>query len=430
MPDATLQLAEPRSSQFASRVQTLRTSSGIEAWLIEDHSIPLISMSFAFKGGAGQDPAAKPGVAVTLGGLLDKGAGALGGAAFRQALDDAAIDVGFSVDHDGLHGLLRTSRSARRQAFHLLAMALNSPRFDQDELGRWREQMASALKRELHDSAKVVGRAFRRACYGDHPYGQPISGDLQSLPTIRRDDLLAMHHRTMARDNLRIACVGAVDAAELCEELDRVFGGLPSAAQLTELSSARVNGVGTRQVIPLDVPQSMIQFGREGIGRNDPDRDAAKVVNHCLGAGTFTSRLYREAREKRGLCYSIRTQLLDCDHGSLLVGTTATGNERAVEALDLIDRELKLIAAEGTAAGELERAKRNLIGSHVLQFDTSRKIAHLLCQLQLEGTGIERLDSYTSSIAAVSVEDAARAASRLIGDGDMLVVVAGKPAGL
>src|SRR5207249_3720858 len=128
---------------------------------------------------------------------------------------------------------------------------------------------------------------------------------------------LVIHHRTMARDNLRIACIGAVDAAELRDELDRVFGGLPSAAQLAEMPSARISGVGTRRVIPLDVPQSMIQFGRPGIGRNDPDRDAAKIVNHCLGGGTFTSRLYREVREKRGLCYSIRTQLLDPDHGSL-----------------------------------------------------------------------------------------------------------------
>jgi zinc protease len=428
MPNLASLLAEPRRISFASRIQKVRTRSGIEAWLIEDHSMPLLSLSFAFKGGVLQDPADMPGAAALLAGLLDKGAGTCDAAAFQQALDDDAIEIGFGVGGESLSGQMRTLSSARHQAFDLLTSALCTPRFDPDALERQRDRMASGLQQALHDPGKVAARAFRTSCYGDHPCGR--SADPESLARITRDDIVALRCRIMARDNLKVACVGAIGPAELAEQLDRVFSGLPSAAQLVGVPQAAIGGVGTRQVIALDVPQSLIRFGREGIRRDDADYDAATIVNHCLGGGSFTSRLFREVREKRGLCYSIATQNVDRDHTALFGGTTATSNARAAEALGVIDGQLRLLAKEGIGAGELAKAKQYLIGSYALRFDTSQKIAGVLCKLQLTGIDASRVDTRNAAIAAVSVEDAARTASRLIGNGDMLVVIAGKPAGL
>jgi zinc protease len=427
MPNFASLLAEPRRTSFASRIQKVRTRSGIEAWLIEDHSMPLLSLSFAFKGGVLQDPADLPGATAMLAGLLGMGAGAYDAAAFQQALDEDAIDIGFGIGGESLSGQMRTLSSARSQAFDLLTSALCTPRFDPDALERQRDRMASGLQQALHDPGKVAARAFRTTCYGDHPCGR--SADPESLARITRDDIVALRSRIMARDNLKVACVGAIGAAELAEELDRVFGRLPAAAQLAGVPQASIGGVGTRQVIALDVPQSLIRFGRQGIPRGDADYDAATIVNHCLGGGSFTSRLFREVREKRGLCYSIATQNVDQDHTALFGGTTATSNARAAEALGVIDEQLRLMAAEGIGAGELAKAKQYLIGSYALRFDTSQKIVGVLCKLQLTGIDASRLDTRNAAIAAVSVEDAARTASRLVGNGDMLVVIAGKPAG-
>jgi zinc protease len=425
---STRLLAEPRPASFAAQIQKVRTDCGLEAWLIEDHSMPLLSMAFAFKGGVTQDPAGKHGVSAMLAGLLDKGADEYDGAAFQQALDDEAIELSFGISGESLPGQLRTLSSGRRRAFDLLASALRAPRFDPDALERQRDRAAARMQQALHDPGKVAARAFRSACYGVHPYGR--SADPQTLATISRDDIVAIRGRIMARDNLKIACVGAINASELRDELDRVFGSLPAAAQLAEIPPAAIGGVGTRHVVQLDVPQSLILFGRQGIGRDDADFDAATVVNHCLGGGSFTSRLFREVREKRGLCYGISTQNSDRDHGSMFGGMTSTSNERAGEALGVINEQLRLMSGEGIGALELEKAKQFLIGSYALRFDTSGKIAGLLCKLQLNGTDVTRLDTRNASIAAVSAEAAARAAARLIGDGKMLVAIAGKPAGL
>ena len=424
-------LTQPAASDSrAARVQKVRSPGGIEAWLVEDYAIPLLAVSFGFKGGAAQDPLHKPGVATLLAGLLDEGAGELDSAAFHQALDDQAIELSFSADRDALHGRMKTLARNAERAFELLSLAVQEARIEPEAVERVRGQIAASLRRELNDPDQAAARVFRARSYPSHPYGQPVKGDLAILPTITRDDIVGLRGRIMARDILKVAVVGAIDAGKLGRELDRVFGALPPKADLVPVPTVTISGVGTRHVTTIDVPQSTIRFGRQGFMRDDPDYDAGTVVNHCLGAGTFTSRLYKEVREKRGLCYSVYSQNSELDHAAMLVGATSTKNERASEAIDVIRAEIDLMARDGIGAEELEKAKKYLIGSYALRFDTSRKIASHLVNLQLDGYDVDRLDQRNARIAAVGVEEAARAAERLLGDGDLLIAIAGKPVGL
>ncbi len=414
----------------ASRVQKVRSQAGIEAWLVEDYSVPLLAVNFGFKGGAAQDPTGKPGVATLLAGLLDEGAGSLDSAAYHQALDDDAIELSFSADRDALQGRLKTLSRNTSRAFELLGLAVTQARLDQEAFERVSGQIGASLRRELNDPDHAAARAFRMLSYPNHPYGQPVKGDLAVLATITRDDLLAMRARMMARDTLKVAVVGAIDADTLGRELDHVFASLPAHADLVPVADVTLSGIGSREITTIDVPQSTIRFGRQGLMRGDPDFDAATVVNHCLGAGSFTSRLYKEVREKRGLCYSVYSQNSELDHAAMLVGATSTKNERAIEAIEVIRAEIDLLAKEGIGAEELDKAQKYLIGSYALRFDTSRKIAGHLVSLQLDGYDVDRLDTRNATIAAVTVEDAARTAKRLLGDGNLLITVAGKPVGL
>ena len=414
----------------ASRVQKVRSPAGIEAWLVEDYSVPLLAVNFGFKGGAAQDPMHKPGVATLLAGLLDEGAGPLDSAAYHQALDDDAIELSFSADRDAMQGRMKTLARNIPRAFELLGLAVTQARIDQEAFERVSGQIGASLRRELNDPDHAAARAFRTLSYPNHPYGQPVKGDLAILATITRDDLLAMRARVMARDTLKIAVVGAIDAETLGRELDHVFAALPAHAELVPVANVALSGIGSREITTIDVPQSTIRFGRQGLMRGDPDFDAATVVNHCLGAGSFTSRLYKEVREKRGLCYSVYSQNSELDHAAMLVGATSTKNERAVEAIDVIRAEIDLMAKDGIGAEELDKARKYLIGSYALRFDTSRKIAGHLVSLQLDGYDVDRLDDRNAMIAGVTVEDAARTAKRLIGDGNLLVTIAGKPVGM
>jgi len=412
----------------AGRITRVTSKSGIEAWLVSDSTLPLIAINFAFRGGAAQDPADKPGTAYLAALTLDEGAGDLDSLAFRDALDRKAIEMQFRAGRDELRGAVRMLSAHRIEAARLLKLALNAPRFDAEPVERVRNQMLASLRRQSTDPDQLASDAFWREAYGDHPYGRPTDGTLKSVPTITPADLKAFVGKTLARDNLKIAVVGDIDAATLGEVLDEVFGALPAKAQLQPVPRKAPQNLGKQFDLKLDVPQAVMMFGGNGLPRNDPDFMSAYIVNHIVGGGTFSSRLYGEVREKRGLAYSVYTSLIWLDHSALFAGTTATRAERAGETLDLIGREIKRIATEGPNARELAEAKSYLKGAQMLALDTSTKFAAQLVQYQLDNLGIDYLQKRAGLIDAVSLDDARRAAKRVFGDG-MLVTLVGPDGG-
>jgi zinc protease len=272
-------------------------------------------------------------------------------------------------------------------------------------------------------------RYFGEAFPG-HIYGLPNSGTQDSVAAITREDLSAMHARLVARDRLKVAVVGALAGPEVAALVDRVFGALPEKASVTPPPRVTIAGLGTRHIVDLDVPQSVIRFGLNGVPWSDPDFTAAFVLNHILGGGAFTSRLFQEVREKRGLAYSVGTSLASYRACAMTWGFTATKNERVAEALEVIASEMARLKADGPDPDELTKAKAYLTGSYALGFDTSTKIAHQLAQISFEGLGIDYISRRNALVAGITPEDIARAAERTLGDGRMLVVVAGRPEGL
>lgn len=421
---------QEHSPSRANAVQKIVTRGGLEVWLVEDYAVPLVAIEFAFKGGASQDPAGKPGVASLLAGVLDEGAGPYDSSAFHAALEDYALEISFSADRDILTGRMQTLARHTDKAFELLRLCVNEARLDEEPFERVKSQIAAGLKREINDPDYAASRVFRNLAYPKHAYGEPVRGDLASLDDLTRTDLADMRAAVFSRKGLKIAAVGAIDAATLAKHIDDVFGALPEKSSLVAIQETSVSGVGTVHVVDLDIPQSTIRFGRQGLLRKDADFIPATVVNHVLGGGVFSARLFKEVREKRGLAYSAYSQLLTFEHGAMLTGSTSTKNESAGEAMKVIESEIRSLADQGPSEEELDKAKKYLIGSYALRFDTSTKIAGQLVRLQTDGYGVEYLDERNKLIAAVNMQDAKRVAKRLFDDGGLLVVVAGKPVGM
>lgn len=414
----------------AATVQTIRSPGGVEAWLVEDYAVPLVAAQFAFRGGASQDPASAPGLATLLAGLLDEGAGPYDSAGFHEAIDDLAVHMHFSADRDYAAGHFQTLSKNLDAAFELMRLAVCEARLEQASIERVTAQLVASLRRELKDPDAVASRTFRAAAFANHPYGRATRGEIETMPALTRASLLDMRDRMFARDNLIVAVVGAIDAATLGAQLDRVFGALPEKGRLDPVAPIEIGGLGSRIVANVDVPQATIRFGRPGLDRNDPDFVAGMVVNHILGGGAFTARLFREVREKRGLAYSVYSHLQNYDRAAMLLGGTSTKNERAAESLAVIEEQIRDLAENGPTEDELAKARKFLIGSYALRFDTSTKIAGNLLHLQLEGRTPSYLDERNRLVAAVTLDDAKRAARRLFGDGKLLVTVAGKPVGM
>jgi zinc protease len=400
------------------------------AWLVEEHAVPVIALEIAFRGGTTQDPPGKAGLATMMAGLLDEGAGELDARGFQDEVEANAIELGFGAGKDTVSASLRTLARRRDAAFRLLGLALASPRFDDDAIERVRAQLLAGLKRERNEPNAVASKAWYARAFAGHPYGRPDRGTPESLAAITREDLLAQHRRLLATSDVFVSAVGAIGEAELSRHLSALFAPLGRQAALTPVAEARVGGLGETAVHDLDIPQSTIRFGAPGLLRSDPDFIPATILNHILGGGSFTSRLWQEVREKRGLAYSVSSGVMAFDRAGLFFGGTATKNERAKEALEVIRAEIGRMADAGPEEDELAKAKRFLVGSYALRFDTSGKIAGQLTQVQLEGLGSDYPDRRNALFEAVTMQDIRRAADRLLKPGELLVTVAGRPQGM
>jgi zinc protease len=413
----------------AMKIERVVSPGGIEAWLVRDPALPLIALEFAIRGSADQDPPAKPGVANMATGLLDEGAGPFDAKTFQHRLERKAIELSFRAGRDYLRGTLRTLKENREEAFDYLRLALTEPRFDPQAVERTRAQIISQLQRETVSPSDIASRNWWAAAFPGHPYGRPVKGTLESLPHITVDDLRTYTSRVLARSNLKIALVGDIDAETAGQLLDRTFGGLPAKSVLEPVASAVPQGLGRRIVIQLDVPQAVVNFGGPGVSRSDPDFMAAYIVNHILGGGSFTSRLYREIREKRGLAYGISDSLVWLNHTAVLFGSTATRADATGQTIEIIEREIRRLAQEGPTEEEFIKAKTYLKGSFALGLDSSNRIASQLVQMQLDDLGIDYIERRPGLIDAVTMADAQRAASRLLDNG-LLVTIVGRPEGV
>ncbi len=414
----------------AVTIERVVSPGGVMAWLVQDHTNPIISMRFAFRGGAALDPAGKGGLANFTASTLDEGAGDLNSKAFQGTLEDLVITLRFNAGRDVFGGQLVTLVENRDTAFNLLSLALSKPRFDAEPVERIRGQILAQLRRETENPGAIAGKTLFKTLFPDHPYGRPTKGTTESVGALSKSDLRSFTRDRLAKDNLIIGVVGDISPKTLAALLDTTFGGLPDEARPWAIPEAEPQGAGRSIVVEKQIPQSSIVFAEKGLKRRHPDFYAAYIMNYVFGGGGFTSRLYTAIREKRGLAYSVYSGLHPLDRAGLIFGGAGTANAKVGETIRLIRQEWSRMADSGMSEKELADAKTYLTGSYPLRFTSSGSIASMLVGIQRDNLGIDYMDRRNSLIEAVSLADVNRIAGTLLRADKLTVVVVGKPVGI
>ena len=420
-----MQLISPGSA-LAVNIQELSTPSGIKAYLVENYTSPLITISFSFPGGSTQDPEGKEGVSRLLAAMLDEGAGSMSGLEFQAKAEKFGMELGFSTGRDYFSGSMQTLAQTADEAFELLRLAVNEPRFDTQPLERMRQGILLNLRRSKTSPQSIASIALRSALFKNHPYARPNNGKIESVEKLSRDDLVEIYRKFFVREGLVIGVVGAIDPARLSGIIDRVFSALPQSSNLRTITEAKLEfGETIRK--DMDIPQSVVSFALPGVKRSHPDFFAAYLANHILGGGSFSSRLYEEVREKRGLAYSVYSHIATYSHAAFTIVGSATSNKRVGKAIEVIRGELKKMATIGPSEKELEAAKKYVIGSYAIRnLDTSISVAGVLVAIQQTGLGIDYIDRREALINAVTLADVKRVAAKLLTRQPTLIVVGPK----
>ena len=413
----------------AVEIQEVTSPGGIQAWLVQEDSIPFLSLEIRFLGGSALDPEGKRGVSNLMTALIEEGAGDLDATAFAEARDGLAASLGFRAFNDALSVSARMLTENRDDVVVLLREALVNPRFDEDAIERVRQQVISGIRSQATDPNAVASQTFNAMVYGDHPYATDQDGTLESVAALSREDILAAHQSAIARDRVFVGASGDISADELGLLLDQLLGDLPEQGAPAPGPAEPIVAGGVT-IVPFATPQSVAFFGHPGIPRDDPDFFAAFVANEIFGGSGLQSRLSKEVREERGLTYGIGSYLVNYDHADMLLGQFASANDRVAEAIGVVRDEWSRIAEGGVTAEELKAAKTYLTGAYPLRFDGNGPIARILVGMQTTGLTPDYITSRNDRVEAVTLEDIRRVAMRLYQPEKLQFVVVGQPEGL
>jgi len=407
-------------------IQQWQAASGARVYFVENRDLPMLDVSVEFPAGAGYDQPAKSGVAGMAQRMLTSGADGMSEDEVARRIADIGAQLGgrFDPDRAGLSVRTLSSARERKQALDILARSLRAPSFPAEVLEREKVRLIGSLKEADTKPDTIVSRTFYRLAYGEHPYALRPSGEVDSVKGLTREDLLAFHRRHYAARNAVVAMIGDVTRAEaeaIAEELTRGLPradgqgpGLPPVTPLTQPVT---------RMLPHHAAQAHILIGAPGMSRLDPDYIPLFVGNFVLGGGGFTSRIYEEIRQKRGLAYSAASYFYPLEREGPFVISLQTQRDQAAQALEVTRQTLAQFVKEGPTADELDAAKRNIVGGFPLRIDSNRKIHEYLAMIGFYRLSLTYLEDFVQQVERVSATDIRDAFRRRIDPSRMVTVV-------
>ena len=422
-----LTLALPAAAQI--EIEDVTSPGGIDAWLVEDPSIPFVALEFWFPGGTVLDPADKRGATYLMTGLLEEGAAEMDAQAFAAEVEGLAAGFQFDAYRDAVVVSARMLTQNRDAAAALLGAALTEPRFDPGAIERVRGQVVSIIEGDARDPGEIANATFNALAYGDHPYASAQEGTLDSVGALTRDDLRDAHRAALTRDRVVVGAAGDITPDALGRLIDDILGDLPAEAP-PRPGPAEFALSGGTTVIDFPSPQSVAFFGQRGIERDDPDFFPAFVLNQILGGRGFRSRLMEEVRVERGLTYGIGTYLSLADLSPALLGQFSSSNDLVGEAVSVVRDQWADIAETGVTQDELDAAIRYMTGEYPLRFDGNARIAGILAAMQADDMPADYIENRNDHVRAVTLEEVNRVAEELLRPEDLHFVVVGQPEGL
>lgn len=424
------------TAHAALKIQSWTLANGARVLFVENHSIPILDVSVEFDAGSRRDPQGKEGTAELTNAMLARGIReekipnttqvepAMTEAQISDALADTAAQQGGGAGNDRAGVSLRTlsSQKERSTALNILARMLAQPSFPQDILARDKARTVAAIKQSLTQPGPIASKAFWKALYGPHPYGRVAT--VESVDAITRDDLVLFHHTYYVANRAVIAMIGDLTHSEAEAIAQQLTIRLPQGVAPSPIPPVQIEKPSDVR-IPHPASQAHILIGMPALKRGDPDYFALKVGNYILGGGGFVSRLTNEVREKRGLAYSVYSYFDPLlDKGPFLIGLE-TKKAQADDALQIVRKTVAGFLENGPTEAELKAAKSNMIGGFPLLIDNNRKILDNIAAIGFYNLPLDYLDTWTSNVAKVSVQDIRAAFARKIALDQMSTIVVG-----
>ncbi len=395
-----------KDKTFEAKVQEIVSPQlKIKAYLIEDKTNPIISVSFLFKNaGYATDNEGEQGIANLVASLLTEGTAELTAQQLKEELESRAIAVSFAADRDDFSGSLLTTRDNMFKAFALLRDMLGHPRFETDDIMRAKAVLTEAIRRQNEHPQNRLSLRMNEVLFAGHPYGRNPLGKTKDINRISETQLRQFVADNLNRQNLIVGIAGDINKNEAERMLDNVFADITSSGRINFVRTPEIKFDGRKVLMSEPTGQNISLKAVAGVGRNDADFYPLFIANQILGGSGLTSRLSQEIREKRGLTYGVYSYLDLSDKAPLLMAGFATTAENYAEAEKLFAKEWNAFSKNGVSAEELAKAKNYLIASYNLRFSSISGIADILAAMQKYNLGADFLKKRNEYVKEVTLE--------------------------
>ncbi len=387
-------------------IQHWETPAGVRVYFVHNPELPLVDLQVVFDAGSALD-GDHHGLASLTAALLDKGAGDWDADGIARRLENVGAELSTGASRDSawldLRSLTETDKLA--VALETAAAILAHPRFARRDFEREKRRLLQALRQQQESPGQIAARRFYRMLYGDHPYGHPPEGEIDTVKAIERDDLAAFHERYYVARNAIVVIVGAVDRDRADRIARRLTDGLPLGEAAPAIPPVPLPEKGRTERRLFPSVQTHIYTGMPVLRRGDPDYFPLYVGNHILGGGGFTSRIVKEIREKRGLSYSAYSYFLPLKEKGPFVAALQTRNDAADAALEVLQATIRDYLDQGPTEAELKAAKKNITGGFVLRYDSNAKLADYVAMIAFYGLPLDYLDRFPEQVSRVTRQD-------------------------
>ncbi|MBS0181701.1 MAG: insulinase family protein [Nitrospira sp.] len=403
--------------------------NGMVVYLLEDHELPLVTITTTMRTGSWLDPTDKIGLAGITGAVMRTGGG--GGLSAEQVdaeLEQFAADVSIGIGRQSGSASLDVLSKDVNRGLEIFAGLIRTPAFEPARVELAKLQAIEGIRRRQDSPGSIVGREFAKMLYGAaHPSARESS--LDSVNRITRDDLVTFHRNTIHPNGMILGVTGDFKRDEMIASLRTVFGdwekGTVPELKISDVSEAEMSRPVVR-FVGKDTSQTHLRVGHLSIKENDPDYVALAIANDILGGSSFRSRLFNDVRSKRGLAYSVGSRLHTGMHDQGIWLMRA--ETKLISTQEVIERfvaNIERMRAEPVTDAELAEAKEAYVNSFVFSFSSPSAIVSRLVELEYDGLPKDFLQQLRAKVVKLTKEEVLAAAKKHLHPDRLKIVAVG-----
>jgi zinc protease len=397
--------------------------NGIVLLTSEQRALPMVTIELLIDAGSRNEPANQAGLANLTSQLLTHGTQKRSATRISETLDFMGASLSTGAGEDVATVSMTILKKDLATGLELLADILTHSNFPQPEIDRQKLAVIASIRAREEDPGSVAEKAFAAALFPKSTYGRPVEGSPSSVKGLQQKALQEFFTRNYRPNRTIIAVVGDVAEQEIAQALSRAMKNWTKGTPAAKPTAPAEIGKAQNVEVNKDLTQANIVLGHNGVARGNPDYYAVQVMNYILGGGGFSSRAMDSIRNERGLAYSVYSYFsAEKSHGSFQF-VMQTKNETAFEAIRIAKEEMRRMRERPVTDQELNDAKDYLIGSFPLRFDTNRKVAGFLAQVEYYELGLDYPDRYASLVRKVTGDDVLRVAKQYLHPEELITVI-------